>query len=195
MTAQASSWLRNLARRAAYRAYRAAYPEEPWIAPAAIRFLGGWLSSSQRMLEWGSGASTLWFARRVEFLASVEADRIWFDRVRGDLERAAIVNVDYRLEPVAAEEEAREEWPRGRSSQYVAVADDFPDGSFDLALVDGAFREACLERAARKERRGGLVILDNSDWNSDLGWGIPAHWQPALRAAYSGAETAGWRVQ
>ena len=40
----------------------------------------------------------------------------------------------------------------------------FPDESFDLVLVDGQDeRVGCVESAAPKLKRGGLLVLDDSD--------------------------------
>jgi hypothetical protein len=46
---------------------------------------------------------------------------------------------------------------------YVAAIDAFPDGFFDLVVVDGRSRAACLDRAVPKIRPGGMLVLDDAD--------------------------------
>ena len=47
-------------------------------------------------------------------------------------------------------------------TDYVQAADDLA-GSFDLVVVDGRAREACLTRAADRLAPDGLVVVDNVD--------------------------------
>jgi predicted O-methyltransferase YrrM len=91
--------------------------------------------------------STIWLARRVQFLISVESDSTWFRNVSGALERQRLHNVQYEL--------------RSRAS-YPDLSD-FPDGHFDLVLVDGQWRSDCIQEAVPKVRGGGWVYLDNTD--------------------------------
>src|SRR5216683_1716714 len=54
----------------------------------------------------------------------------------------------------------RSNWRLRRDGSITA----FPDESFDLVLVDGRDeRVACVESAAPKLRRGGLLVLDDRD--------------------------------
>ncbi len=55
---------------------------------------------------------------------------------------------------------------------YVTQIDAFPDSTFDIVLVDGRARPACLIHALPKVRRGGLLILDNAE---------RPHYQQAIR--------------
>lgn len=135
-------------------------PDLPWLVPAAIAYIEQELRPEFVGFEWGSGRSTLWFARRVRHLTSVEGRRGWYDEVaqwltKGDLaERVTLhlaeVNSEHNFSPAEIE-------------RYVGVIDGVVDGSLDFIVVDGHFREACLQRVARKLRPGGLLIIDNTD--------------------------------
>jgi predicted O-methyltransferase YrrM len=50
-----------------------------------------------------------------------------------------------------------------RFHRYASAIDAFPDGSFDVVLVDGRARPACIRHGARKVRVGGWLILDNAE--------------------------------
>jgi hypothetical protein len=132
--------------------YQKTHPDAPWLTKRAIEILSSWLRPSDIGLEWGSGRSTVWFARRVARLVSVEDDAGWFKRVTAMLERDGLSRlVDYRL--------ARDD------ASYIGVASDIR-GGVDFCLVDGVerTRDACALAALPLLRPGGLLILDNSDW-------------------------------
>src|SRR3954471_20501401 len=52
----------------------------PWFTYPAIEFLGQFDWGGKRVFEWGSGNSSLWFARRAGSVRSIEHDRVWADR-------------------------------------------------------------------------------------------------------------------
>lgn len=134
-------------------------PDCPWIASDAVLLLSEWLKPTDRGIEWGSGRSTLWIAKRVSYLLSVESDSVWHERVGAFLSVEKLVEkVDYRhvLCNVREQDEPIEH-------PYADVADEFPDGSFDFALVDGRIRLTCMRKALEKIKPGGLLILDNAN--------------------------------
>jgi len=121
----------------------------PWWTYPAILWLDGHLRAAGgdagRCLEFGSGASTSWLARRFGKVVSVEHDAAWFDRV----DRRRPPNVDLRL--VSG----------GDPERYLAALDE--GDPWDLVVIDGLHRSACLPRALGRLAPGGLVLLDNSD--------------------------------
>lgn len=46
---------------------------------------------------------------------------------------------------------------------YASAIDVYPDEYFDVVMVDGRSRPACLKHAAPKLKKGGLLVLDNAD--------------------------------
>jgi hypothetical protein len=46
---------------------------------------------------------------------------------------------------------------------YVKVIDIFPDRLFDIILVDGRARAGCIKHAVTKLKKGGYLIVDNSE--------------------------------
>src|SRR3954452_8270654 len=55
--------------------------EIPWFSYAAIDFLEPWLRPDMTVCEYGSGGSTLFFARRVKSVFSIEDNPKWFELV------------------------------------------------------------------------------------------------------------------
>lgn len=116
-----------------------------------------------RVFEWGSGASTLWLAARAGEVHSVEHHAGWAEVLAPRLP----ANVGLRLvEPVATPSPAVPSAKAGHAgldfSDYVAAIDDVP-GDFDLVVIDGRAREACLDRAVERLAPGGVIVFDNVD--------------------------------
>lgn len=144
----------------------------PWLTFPAIRWLEGFLTSEMHIFEWGMGGSTLFFAERAKHVISIEHDKEWFQQVSGLLQGEHLSNVEARLI------EPDPEWPaegcaaisesgpwKGRSfKQYASAIEVFDDEVFDVVLVDGRARPACLRVAVSKVRNGGALVLDNSEY-------------------------------
>lgn len=154
--------------------------ELPWVTLLAAerlqQHLGQPREGPARVFEYGSGGSSLFFLRHAAELVSVEHDPAWFARVR---ERAAALGLDTRglmlVEP--------EPWQGGEGDvsdpaaclsadppyagrtfrAYAGSIDRFPDAHFDIVVVDGRSRPACLVHALPKVRAGGLLVLDNAE--------------------------------
>ncbi|HEY8360510.1 MAG TPA: hypothetical protein VIL30_23900 [Ramlibacter sp.] len=126
-------------------------PVQPWISYSAARVLREHLTGTSRVLEFGSGMSTVWYARHAGEVCSVEDFRPWFDRVSQVLQARRLGNVRYGF--AATPEEY---------SSY--MCDD--TRGFDLVMVDGSVRADCIRKAAHLVRPGGILYLDNSDKNS-----------------------------
>lgn len=121
--------------------------ERPMISYRAAREIARLLSPTSTVVEFGSGFSTPWLARRCASLVSFEDDPAWHALVTRRLRQAGLVNVDCRLRP----------------ADRFADVDDLPDGSIDFALVDGTDRDGCIAAIVPKLRPGGVIYLDNSD--------------------------------
>jgi hypothetical protein len=117
-----------------------------------------------RAFEWGSGASTMWLARRCASVTSVEHDTTWAAQMAPLLPGNATLRV---VEPAAHGEggavpSAKPGYAGLDFGAYVAAIDTVP-GCFDLIVIDGRAREACLDRAVERLAAGGLIVLDNVD--------------------------------
>jgi hypothetical protein len=56
-----------------------------------------------------------------------------------------------------------EGYARSTFRKYVTAIDTYPSESFDIVLVDGRARTSCVSGAWPKVKRGGFLILDNSE--------------------------------
>ena len=138
--------------RLAERWYRQTHADEPWLTPQAVRLLEGWLQPTDRMLEYGSGRSTMWFARRVNHLVSVEHNPLWYERVEASLKEQRLNNVVYLKKSI-----------EGSPAEYTLVPEQFENNSLDVILVDGRLRDICANASLPKLKPGGLLVVDNAD--------------------------------
>jgi precorrin-6B methylase 2 len=145
---RASGWWKSVG---AKRPIDASGAPLPWYSYPFIHFVEQRLRTRRperlRVFEFGSGNSTLWWAQRADQVVAVEDNRHWHGYVQKNLP----ANVTYRL----AETEA----------QYI----DCLRGNavrFEVIVVDGSFRERCLDEAPASLADNGVLIVDNSDWDS-----------------------------
>ena len=138
----------------------------PWWTFASADLVAQHLRAhpDPRVFEWGSGASTLWLSRRAGSVTSVEHDPDW----AASMQPVLPDNVTLRVVPPApadGRDDVLSHKPGFAGldfAAYVAAIDD-TEGDFDLIVIDGRAREACLARALGRLRPGGLVLFDNVD--------------------------------
>ena len=135
-------------------------PARPWISYDATRVLAARLGPGARVLEFGAGTSTLWFARRAAEVVSIEHDPVWHGIVAARLARARQVNVRLRC-------------AHGRTD-YVTLSRQEAGTGFDLVLIDGPIRDRCAAAAIDLVRPGGVIYLDNADRGGEDGDGATA---------------------
>src|SRR5690606_4161508 len=97
----------------------------PMIGYGAIARLDRLIAPDWRIVEFGTGRSTPWLARRCAFVLAIEDDPAWHDRVAGLLAASNCGNVQLELRPPA------------RFADLSA----WPESHFDFALVDGTDRD------------------------------------------------------
>ena len=139
----------------------------PWWTYRAIDVVDGWMAGREepiRVFEYGSGASTLWLADRAAEIVSVEHHVGFSEVMAGPL--AAHPNVRFMVvEAKVADQPTIGSLKPGHDgldfSDYVGTIDRV-GGLFDLVVVDGRAREACLRAAIPHLAPHGIIVYDNS---------------------------------
>jgi len=144
----------------------------PSLALPAICFLDEYLTKDMRVFEWGSGASTIFFAMRCGYTVSIEHDERWNTKVvealayRWDGQPGDEESYNYLQKPHNGYDPDFCSQQPGYDSvnfkMYVETIEMFPYGFFDIILVDGRARCACLKSAQPKLKSGGILVLDDS---------------------------------
>jgi hypothetical protein len=139
----------------------------PWWTYDAIDSVDAWLKARPRpirVFEFGSGASTLWLASRVDEVHTVEHHAGFAARMRPEFATHPHVT----LHQVEARWSTRPGVPSGKAghegldfADYVAAIDRV-GGRFDLIVIDGRARAACLRAAIPHLAADGLIVYDNS---------------------------------
>ena len=166
------------------------HPDLPWLTSDAVVLLEQLLRPSDEGLEFGSGRSTIWFAKRSKHLVSVEHSAEWYERVKAKLASEKLDNVDLKL---ARANEDNQNDPC--KIPYIEAGGALATGSKDYVLVDGMYRGECALKAVEILRPGGVIITDNIEWY------IPGHTRtPFATTEIVGAAwarfvelTRGWR--
>lgn len=138
----------------------------PWITPKAFLHLEKIVKPEWRVFEWGSGGSTVYWARKCEQVISVEHNIEWVTRTAGMLAERKLDNFDIHYIRGLYD---------GLVDHYKPYADvilTYPDDYFDLVYIDGeaTSRKWCLENCLSKVK--GWILCDNSNWLEDNlgGW-------------------------
>ena len=151
------------------RSFREGHPVDaagepvPWLTYPAIEFLAARVRPEWCVFEYGAGASTRWWARRVAEVVSVEHDREWYERVRGGLP----ANVSLRHVSL----ETGGEYSRSAAAK---------PGRFDVVVIDGRDRVNCARAAMVGVNATGVIVWDNSD-------------RPEYAEGHALLVAAGWR--
>ncbi|QQA42038.1 class I SAM-dependent methyltransferase [Pelagovum pacificum] len=143
----------------------------PWWSYKAIDEVDAFLAArpGARVFEYGSGASTVWLARRAGSVTSVEHHAGWHGLVSGRLSGVdGLAPVELRLvepdaeasvDPIYISEKSGE---AGTSFEAYASAIGADGQTYDVIVIDGRARAACLRHAADHLAPGGMIVFDNT---------------------------------
>lgn len=122
----------------------------PWWNVEATRTIEAFLGNrpNARIFEYGSGASTVWLAKRCGEIHTVEHDKSWLDRFSAQTAKHDNAHLLYR--------------PIGDTADDYVKAIAETDGGYDVIVVDGRQRAACLKEAQSRLNPGGIVLFDDS---------------------------------
>lgn len=122
-------------------------PKSPWMSPGAVRRLNTLLTPGMRLLEFGAGSSTAWYAERVADVLAIEPDAEWASRVRQRV--------------------ARKRNARVIESGVSSVLSTLDLTSFDVVILDHNDEESHSRldtlRGILQEARPAIIVLDDSD--------------------------------
>lgn len=145
----------------------------PFLSFRAISWLERIVGPGSHVFEFGTGGSSLFFARRAAHLVSTEHSGEWYEmagRLR-DIHglgnwtlilRTPEEAVPSRRDP-ADPSACVSAFESGSFERYARSIDDYPDDEFDLVLVDGRARPSCVQHSMAKVKRGGYLLVDDCD--------------------------------
>lgn len=143
---------------------------KPWLPYLATEYIER--LKPQTVFEWGSGESTLFFARRLgSTVVSVEHDPEFYIKFIKELGEQKILSAYHFIPPGPGELGPDKSDPAHYKSgstllgavnfrEYVSIIDDY--GLFDLILIDGMARASCIQHAVCHVKPGGCIVIDNT---------------------------------
>lgn len=118
----------------------------PWVTYSFIDFIKTRLNKELAIFEYGSGNSTLFYAKRVKRVVSVEHDEAWFNKIVK--EKAGNAEMIFtQLEK------------GGTYSQKAKLLGE----KFDVIIVDGRDRVNCCKHSIDALSTNGVLVLDDSE--------------------------------
>lgn len=151
--------------------------EIPWFTYGAINWIDKNLKKNMIVFEYGSGGSTLFISKKVNKIYSVEHDKKWFNLINSKLSEKKLKNVKIFLRIPQKLNKIKDieytfksytsntfnEYKNFSFKNYVRTIDYFPNNYFDLIIIDGRSRASCVFHSINKIKKGGYLLLDNSE--------------------------------
>src|SRR6266849_5474554 len=123
----------------------------PWCTYPCIDFLKYRSYEDKTVLEFGAGQSTLWWAQRAKRVVAFEGDDLWLqklkDRVPSNVELHLVSNND----PLSCVEAIN------RILSFQSAS------RFDVAVIDGLWRDQMIDIAVRILKNTGIIICDDAE--------------------------------
>ena len=118
----------------------------PWVTYSFIDFIKDRLSKDLKIFEFGSGSSTLYYAKRVKRVVSVEHDEAWYNKI--------VKSKPENAEMIFSKLERGGEY----ANKAVTVGE-----KFDIIIVDGRDRVNCCKNSIDALSPLGVIVLDDSE--------------------------------
>jgi hypothetical protein len=184
----------------------------PWITYPAFVQLKRIVMPEFKVFEYGCGSSSLWWARNVAEVVSVEHNAAWAKSIidikpknltiivremnaAAEASQKAIVEPFFAAQPeLPLSPDSKQNIVHGLLSRefvvYAAELSKYPVGYFDVIVVDGMARVLTAWLAGKYVKPKGFIVFDNSDrWQYNAGYKM-LHDQGFSRIDYYGPAPA-----
>jgi hypothetical protein len=149
--------------------------EIPWITYPAIDYLNSIIRPNFTIFEYGSGGSTIYFSKKTKEIISVEHEILWANKVRQKLISKNLTNCQQIIvkpelmkknipySTTSYTSDTFEQYRGYSFEKYVRTIDKYQNNYFDIVFIDGRARASCIYHAIDHIKKGGYLILDNSE--------------------------------
>lgn len=117
----------------------------PWCTYSFIKFIEPRLKKDFTVFEYGSGNSTIWYAKRVKQIISVENDEDWFKVV------SKLLPANAKLIYIKSDIDG--EYCRSIINQ---------NNKFNIIIIDGRDRINSIKFSVNQLTDDGIIVFDNS---------------------------------
>lgn len=150
--------------------------QSPWITYESRRKLERLLKPDFTIFEFGAGGSSVFFSKYVKKVTTVEHDEQWLKLVENKMASLKRTNwTGYFVPPEKIQPgpidfsdpglflSADTNYEGMSFEKYASAIDQYPGEHFDLVMVDGRARPGCIKKALPKVKKGGFLVIDNSE--------------------------------
>lgn len=123
----------------------------PWYTYPSIDFLKYRNYEDKIILEFGGGQSTLWWASKARQVVTLEGDREWYEKIKGQMPS----NVDLCYVSMESKEI--------NVSEVTHTLKTKQHSKYDVIVIDGLYRYEMIEIALSHLAGDGIVICDNAE--------------------------------
>ena len=123
---------------------------KPWIHPDVVTMLEENINVNTKILEFGSGNSTVFFSKLTDNLYSVEHNDKWYNKIKSKLNNKVkyiLSKVDYISQP------SKDETFYNCNTIKELFKTNIPDEYFDIIIVDGIHRVNCAYASLNKLKK------------------------------------------
>ena len=124
----------------------------PWYSHGVLEVISKWDLSDKIVMEWGGGASTVWWAEKAIHVYSVDHSEEWLQKISESL---SLRNISNKCEVLFID--THEGDHTNNRDNYVKS---YPYIKPNICIVDGIHRYECAEYAV-KVLKPEILIVDN----------------------------------
>jgi len=123
----------------------------PWYSYPSIDFLKYRNYEEKIVLEFGGGQSTLWWAERAKNVVTLEGDKGWYEKIKGNMPD----NADLTYVSMESKE--------ANVSQVKESLSEKNHEEYDVIIIDGLYRFEMIDIAINYLKEDGIIICDNAE--------------------------------
>lgn len=122
------------------------YEKIPWMNYQSVRFIKERFKKDFKVFEYGSGYSTFFYANMVKSVTSIEHNVEWYNKIKDEIPKNAKLLFDAKYESESYASSVKQE-----------------GFLYDVVIIDGRSRVACLEACVDQLSERGVIFFDDSE--------------------------------
>lgn len=136
-----------------------------WINYNSINYLKKFVNKNKIVLEYGSGASSVWFSKRCKKLISIEHDELFYSKLKKIKKKNNLKFKYFLTKPQSKIDQYRSNRIKNYSFKNYIFKPNTLGIKFDIIFIDGRSRIECLKNSLNLIKKKGVIVFDNSDRN------------------------------
>ena len=134
-----------------------------WINYNSIDYLKKFVNKNKIVLEYGSGASSVWFSKRCKKLISIEHDESFYLKLKKIKKKNNLKFKYFLTRPQSKIDQYKSKRIKNYSFKNYIFKPNTLGIKFDIIFIDGRSRIECFKNSLNLLKKKGLIVFDNSD--------------------------------